>query len=264
MKIKTFTDKRNLWQKTGMLPEDVANRPFIHTVSKTEQAEREKRKLPEPRHHYFDIEVTPRDGDKPPEILFCEQLFLFYWQFKHERLTGELWHNFTVRNFCRHHEVSKTDLPSIITASYELRQYIQKAFEVDKYRPEVLQQIELHLKNNAHSAKQADSLPDIFRDVEEFERIIKIVCANGFAVKKGSQYHWTGAKINSASRGKGRQLVGLSEVCRKYYKRDKLTAKELNHLWTKFFNYKMSANNWQPQQAINFLDFYTAIFDFIK
>jgi hypothetical protein len=122
------------------------------------------------------------------------------------------------------------------------------------YKPEIRTEIEKFLFNlrdiylkikQPQSKKQPLNLEDIFSNKRHLDSLVKVLEEKKFITIENGSPRWTGINHDKA-RGKGLQLVVLSEVCRPKYKRDNYQAKELNEAWTEYFNYKMSPVKWQP------------------
>jgi hypothetical protein len=163
MNLKTWNDTRTHEQKTGIRPDEIGTRPPVHIVTPQEQAARDKRILPEPEHHIFDIEQTTRWAKKQtPERLFMRSIIVFYYQF-HTGKTfrpddSELLKTFSVSAFCKHHEVTKADLPRLKLAAYEIPNQLLRHFEIERFRPDVLNLIETHL-NSTNTRKNTPDNP---------------------------------------------------------------------------------------------------------
>jgi len=265
MKLKTFEDKRTFTEKTGILPERFTDWPNyeISIVTPEEQTAREKRIKPPPDHHFFDIQTGSLDIGKAPEMVFMEVLFSYYWQFKNGKTytNTELSRSFTVRKFCQHHEIEKADLNNLISASYEIAHHLQTAWQADRYRPEILQQIELYLKERP-TKKQPKGLEQMF-DNGDLQKLVNILLERKFITKEPDGYHWTGIESRNA-KGRGLQLVTLADVCRPLYKGTSYTAKELNQAWTTFFNYKMAVTKWQDGEIEKMDNSYSRLFNFVR
>jgi len=111
-------------------------------------------------------------------------------------------------------------------------------------------------------AKPLPELPAIFADKNHLVKLVKLLKENNFVSEEAGQLLWTG-KYNENARGEGLQLVTLSEVCRPFYNSN-YNAKQLNHAWTKYFNYKMSAVKWQDGEKDKHIsDSYRRLFQFV-
>jgi hypothetical protein len=111
-------------------------------------------------------------------------------------------------------------------------------------------------------AKPLPELPAIFTDKNDLVKLVKLLKENNFVSEEAGQLLWTG-KYNENARGEGLQLVTLSEVCRPFYNSN-YNAKQLNHAWTKYFNYKMSAVKWQDGEKDKHIsDSYLRLFQFV-
>lgn len=112
---------------------------------------------------------------------------------------------------------------------------------------------------------EAKALPDlaaIFADKNNLVKLVKLLKENNFVSEEAGRFFWTGIDHETA-RGKGLQLVALAEVCGRFYKTT-YNAKELNHAWTKYFNYKMAAVKWQDGEKDKHIsDSYLRLFNFV-
>ena len=265
MKIKTFEDNRTFTEKTGWRPEDITDWPNmrISILSPEEETEKENRKKTPPAHHLFDIEFGSQDKGKEPELLFVETLFCYYWQFKNGKnyTNKELSRSFTVRKFCHHHEVEKSDLNKIILASYEIRHHLQTAWQSDRYRAEILQQIDLYLKERPAKV-QSKGLPDLM-EPNDLAKLNKLLLEKKYIKKTETGYQWTGIKHETA-RGKGLQLVALAKVCRPLLNDSETESKTLWQAWTTFYAHEMKYTVWTPGKVETMHDSYFRLFNFVN
>jgi hypothetical protein len=264
MKLKTFADKRTFTEKTGIRPEDMAGRPAVYTVTPEEQADREKRIKPPPERHIFDIEISSLDNGKEPERLFIEALFCYYFQFKNAKTySGKHLYKFTVREFCQHHEIERADLNKIISASFDVWHTYQKAWQADRYRPEILQQIQLYLKERPAKAKPPANLQDMFRSQAKFKKLCSELLQRKLATSDGEKYGWNGTK----PRGAKKELAAVAKVCGMagLYKKE-YQAKELYQAWTTFFSFECTAKPFEAetQKADVYFDSYVKKHSWIR
>lgn len=107
-------------------------------------------------------------------------------------------------------------------------------------------------------------LEDIFKKETDLDKLVKLLEEKNFITIENGSPKWTGIKSDKA-RGIGLQLVALSEVCRPLYKPDNYQAKQLNEVWTMYFNYEMKVIKWQPGEVERYItDSYLRLFTFIK
>lgn len=111
-----------------------------------------------------------------------------------------------------------------------------------------------------------DPLPNleaIFADKNNLVNLVKLLKDNYFVSEEAGRLLWTG-KYNVNARGKKLQLVALSEVCRRLYNSKTYNAIELNHAWTKYFNFEMSVVKWQAGEIEKYIsDSYIRLFQFV-
>ncbi len=89
--------------------------------------------------------------------------------------------------------------------------------------------------------KEPLSLESIFSDNKQLTKLVNLLIEKGFVTMESGSPVWTGIKSDNAS-GKGLQLVALTEVCEKLYKRKTYEQKELYYAWTTYFNYSIAQN----------------------
>lgn len=241
MKLKTFEDKRTFEQKTGWRPEDVTDWPNFRVYIPTpeETADRQSRIKPPPEHHYFDIEVTGQDKGKEPELLFMEALFCYYWQFKNGKRHSnkELSRNFTVRKFCQHHEIEKKDLHNLTLASFEVAHLYQSAWQADRYRNEILQQIDLYLKTTA--APEKIDLPGMFADSNDLPKLVKLLKRKKFITETDGKLYWN---------FKGVEFAAMIKVCLPLLKpKHRKNGAKLRIAWTDYFSHREKERICSPQ-----------------
>ncbi|NCC74331.1 MAG: hypothetical protein EOM06_13190 [Sphingobacteriia bacterium] len=232
MKLKTFEDKRTFTEKTGILPERFTDWPNyeISIVTPEEQTARENRIKPPPDHHFFDIQTGSLDIGKAPERVFMEALFSYYWQFKTNKIyNGKHLYKFTVRDFCQHHEVEKNDLQKITLASYEVAHLYQSAWQTDRYRAEILQQIELYLKERP-AKKPPKGLEQMFADSNNLQRLVKLLKKHEYIIEKNGKHFW---------KRQDNEFAAMAKVCTPLLKPEhRENGRKLHIAWTDYFSHE--------------------------
>lgn len=138
--------------------------------------------------------------------------------------------------------------------------YKQINFETTITYYKFLDQLETILrKKTIIDLEPLPRLEDIFQK-NDLDRIVSMLKEKCFATEIENQLTWTGIKHDSA-KGVGYQLVALSQVCEKYYKRKNYQAKELHHAWTTYFHFDIKETNFKPSTPIS--DSYKRLFNFI-
>lgn len=109
------------------------------------------------------------------------------------------------------------------------------------------------------------TLNNIFLDSQSLKKLVELLIERKFVSMEAGRLTWTGIEHETA-RGRGYQLIALSEVCRPLYFKNKYQAKELHAAWTSYFDYPMDVNNWQPslKQKILTRTSYFNLFTFVR
>jgi hypothetical protein len=107
------------------------------------------------------------------------------------------------------------------------------------------------------------SLENIFSDSQNLEKLVELLIEKKYVSNEAGRLTWTGIEHETA-RGRGYQLIALSEVCRPLYVKKEYQAKELHSAWTSYFNFDIAVNNWQPSLKHKISDSYFKLFSFVR
>lgn len=110
--------------------------------------------------------------------------------------------------------------------------------------------------------KQLLSLEDIFSDKNHLKKLVELLESKGFVKIENGSPLWTGI-VSDTARGKGLQLVALSEGCRTFYNRE-VDNKQLWQAWTTYFSENTQYTVWTPGKIAGMSDSYARLFNFIR
>jgi hypothetical protein len=157
MKLQTYIDSRDLIDhlafKHYYIKREEKFGRYHRTMPHDESFDEIRAKMP--KRNIFDIEA---DKSVPDVELFTFELFSIYTLIKNEtwdhldfdpEVSRELADKFNVLDYCKHHQVERSDLQAIEAASYKISNVLISSLKFDKYRSEILLQIELYLRANA-------------------------------------------------------------------------------------------------------------------
>jgi hypothetical protein len=199
MKLKTYFDDRTFEEQTGF-----THKELLAALQGKKNGENEINQQgiikPEPAHHFFDVLKQFPKINQIHE--FVRKLFRLYYL--HRTLPyppddmGELAWGFSVELFCKHHVVEKSDFDKIVLESYNLLESEKREWQVDKYRSEILEQIELYLKTNSIPEKKRLSHSQIALLYAYRREEINLNNCNDIARK----YEWTSPTSGESIRQK--------------------------------------------------------------
>lgn len=158
MKLITYTDTRTFDDFQHRKWIDIQREIKHGNYQKTAPYTNEENAIIDkaPSRHCFAIE-RPQDCKKSDAELFTEALFWNYWMvetaniklpYDRPEIETELAETFTVESFCEYHGVTKNDFEAIkLAALFRSQPHHRQAWQVDKFRDEVLKQVELYLRS---------------------------------------------------------------------------------------------------------------------
>lgn len=234
MKVKTWTDTRTFEEKTGFTTSEITEalkQPGFTVLRGGDQVNRRK---PEPEHHVYDIETVP--GIEPEER-FVVSLFYRYGRFKTYK------ERFNLPDFCQHHELTAKDINKLrqiaFSIGYKAGFNKGEGLEVDQYRNEIFEQLELFCRTTKQKKTPA-SLEDMFANKKHLNYLVKELTAKGFCHLENGSLTWTGKAHHTAKKPKS-QIIALAYLCQPYYKK-LYQQKELWQAWTTYFNIGIAQN----------------------
>jgi hypothetical protein len=115
----------------------------------------------------------------------------------------------------------------------------------------------------AKAGEELPQLKDIFSDSQNLEKLVELLIEKKYVSNEAGRLTWTGIEHETA-RGRGYQMIALSEVCRPLYVKKEYQAKELHSAWTSYFNFDIAVNNWQPSLKHKISDSYFKLFSFVR
>jgi len=243
MNLKTYQDSRTFEEKTGLNYKELLT--ALKGDKTGDNSTDQKDIKPEPDHHFFDVlQEFPKINHIQE---FVRKLFCLY--FLHKTLPfppadmEEIAWGFSVEQFCKHHEVEKRDFDKIASESYTLLEIEKREWQVDKFRDEVLKQVELYLKSK-ENIKELPPMQELFRNIDYFNTVISRLKTEGHISldRKTGKWHW---------RGSVNLMGGLAFKLEKHHRlhSDTLTKQDIGRIFCRYFNRKWNEKAFQPGQS---------------
>jgi flagellar biosynthesis/type III secretory pathway protein FliH len=239
MKIKTWRDTRTFEEKTGLTKAEIeaalaGTQPGIERLTHERHAEIENRKKPEPEHHHFDIELLPPYTIEESEEGLVVRLFFLYGRFK------SYLERFSLSDFCEHHEIeTRQDIARLKQISFSIgyQAGFEAGLQVDKYRSEIFEQMELYLQNKKKTATEKPTLEAMFADKNDLTKLVELLRKKGFVTKK--ELFWTRKPV---------EFAAMAKVCESLLQDEyKENGLQKHSAWTGYFKHKTREPIFSPQ-----------------